>query len=277
MKLRLVLPLMLFATSAMADDAGDGGDGGNAGDAGADAAPCDGGICDTTNGSSCNLGGSAAGSILPVLALLLAARRRRALLAMLAITGTAMADPDPVDVKIKDAPPERRFVSIEMNPLPMFTIGRFGGNVVVAPLDHHAIILSPFYATATTEPIFVYDDNGNGTQVPKQTFSGFGGELGYRYYTGLGGPRGFFLGPSFILGIFTASPMTGPGVHYLNLGGALDAGYQALIGDRVSLSLGGGLQFLGQDKSFPNQQTPAKFYANSGVLPRLLLSIGVAL
>jgi len=204
--------------------------------------------------------------------------RLRPILPMMLLATSAMAEGTPVpDVKIVDARPERRWVSIEVNPLPMITIGRFGGNVVVAPLDHHAIVLSPFYASITTDPIFVYDDQGNGTQQPKQTFGGFGGELGYRYYTGLAGPRGFFLGPSFILGFFTMSPTSAGDVHYVNIGGALDVGYQALVADRVSLSFGGGLQFLGQDKSIPSQSFPANIYANTGVLPRLLLSIGVAL
>lgn len=191
--------------------------------------------------------------------------------ASLAVARAAAAEPQPVDVIVRDAPPERRWVSIEWNPLPLVAISKASGNVVVVPFDHHAIALSPFYSWAKTEPIYVFDDAGNSTQVPEQRFTGFGGEIGYRYYTGLGGPRGFFVGPSFILGIFSAA------TDFIALGGALDAGYQALVLDRISLSLGGGAQFVGQTRSIPSQQFPANIYANTGVMPRLLFSIGVAL
>jgi hypothetical protein len=109
-----------------------------------------------------------------------------------------------------------------------------------------------------------------------QHFNGLGGEIGYRYYWGANGPRGLFVGPSLILGWFDAQPQNGSSTQYLQYGLAADIGYQMLVADRVSLSLGGGLQYTAETKNIPNQQFPAELYANSGLRPRVLLSMGWA-
>ena len=88
--------------------------------------------------------------------------------------------------------------------------------------------------------------------------------------------RGFFAGPSFIIGSFTATAQNGSETPYLMFGGALDVGYAILVADRVSISLGAGAQYTAPDKSIPNQQFPASVYANSGLRPRLLLALGCA-
>lgn len=182
----------------------------------------------------------------------------------------------PVDVAIKLPPPQRRVVTVEWNPLPLFTIGKLSANLVIAPVDHHSLILSPFYSWVTTNDINVYDDQGNQTQLPKQTFKSYGGELGYRYYFGLGGPRGFFLGPSFILAGVNSTAQNGDTRDFMNLGFAADAGYEMLVADRVALSLGAGVQYTTPTKTIPAQQFPAEIYVNAGVRPRLLLSCGWA-
>jgi hypothetical protein len=181
----------------------------------------------------------------------------------------------PVDVTLPDMPPARRWVAIELNPVSLI-IGKISANVIVVPVEHHALVLSPFFATTTTAPIYVYDAMGAPTQLPTQSFTGGGGELGYRYYFGRGGPRGLFLGPSFVLGDFSAKAQDGSTTSYMQLGGALDLGFQALVFDRLSLSLGAGLQYLASSTTIPPQQFPADVYANSGLRPRLLASIGVA-
>jgi hypothetical protein len=197
--------------------------------------------------------------------------------ALLAVPRAAFADqPPPVDVAIKLAPPPRRSVLVEWNPLGLFTIGRLSANLVVAPADHHALILSPFYAWTNTQPITVYSDQGPTAQLPTQHFEGFGGELGYRYYFGQSGPRGVFIGPSLILGWFQATAQNQTSTQYLQYGLAADVGYQMLVADRVSLSLGAGLQYTAETKDLPNQQFPAELYANSGLRPRVLLSAGWA-
>ena len=137
-------------------------------------------------------------------------------------------------------------------------------------------MLSPFYVSTTTNAIYIFDDQGNSTQLPRQTFSGFGGEIGYRYYTGRGGPRGFFAGPSIILAAMTAKAQDGSKTSYLDYGLALDVGYEMLVADRVAISLGAGAQYTAPSISIPGQQFPADIYANNKLLPRALASIGWA-
>jgi len=199
----------------------------------------------------------------------------------------------PVDVSLPEATPPRRYLAIEWNPLPFVAmhtgekpdpggptqggLGKLSLNFVLAPLEHHALILSPFYVLTRTTPVTIFDDAGAPTQLPVQTFRGYGTELGYRYYTGEGGLRGFFAGPSLILSTMTATAQNGAKTHYLDYGVAADIGYQALVVDSVSLSLGAGLQYTTTDKSIPEQMLWAKVFANSAVFPRILASVGWAL
>jgi hypothetical protein len=193
-----------------------------------------------------------------------------------ALSGIALAEAPPaVDVVIHDEPPPRRILTVEYNPLPLL-LGKISANIILAPFDHHALVFSPSYVSTETAPIYVFDDAGNPTQLPKQKFKGFGGELGYRYYFGEGGARGFFLGPSLILASLTATAQDGSRTPFLNYGVAADIGYQAMLWESVTLSLGGGVQYTRTDKAIPDQQVPAKFFANGGVRPRLLLSVGWA-
>jgi hypothetical protein len=301
--LAVVLLLCLCARAAHADDAGDASscsadltsDPNNCGQCGtaciSDACvnsscvplACDGGLCDTTNQSQCDVGAvgagvsstAALGVFAALLALVLLRRRAIVVAGMLAMTNVVHAEPPKaVDVVIKEQPPPRRYVSIAWNPVPAFALGKASFDVVIAPVNHHALVLSPFYASTSTAPFWVYNDAGQPTALPKQGFEGWGGEIGYRYYFGLGGPRGFFLGGSFLIGAFTATPQIGSAVHYLNLGGALDVGYQMLVADRIVVAAGLGAQYTTTDKTIPNQQFPAKVYANSGFNPRLLVSLG---
>jgi hypothetical protein len=179
-----------------------------------------------------------------------------------------------VDVRIPESPPPRRFVAVEWNPLPLFTIGRLSADVVIVPVDHHALVVTPFYERVGTLPIDVFDDQGNATQLPQQTFEGFGAEIGYRYYTGRGGPRGLFVGPSLVAAAMRATAQNGTTTSYVDYGFAVDVGYQMLLADAVSLSLGAGLQYTTPDRSIPDQQFPADIYANSRVFPRVLAGLG---
>jgi hypothetical protein len=201
---------------------------------------------------------------------------------------SAAADEAPaaVDVRLNEAPSPHRTLVIEWNPLALF-IDRLSVNVVFVPGDHHGLILSPFYTWANTAEYStglnadgapLVDANGNYTlNVPKQTFNGFGGEIGYRYYVDRGGPRGFFAGPSLILAAITATAFDGKQTSFTDVGGALDVGFQALIADAVSVSVGGGLQYLFYtSESIPPQQLPASIIANQRFYPRLLLSFGYA-
>lgn len=188
----------------------------------------------------------------------------------------APARAESVDVSIHEPAPPHRWLAIEWNPLPLLTIGKASANVVMVPREHHALVASPFYSWTTTEPVYVFDDAGAATRLPEQKFTGFGGELGYRYYAGAGGPRGVFVGPSLIVGAFDAKAQNGTKTSFFDLGVAADAGYQILIAHDVALSLGGGAQYIWTSKSIPAQQFPARIHANRGVAPRILASIGWA-
>ena len=200
----------------------------------------------------------------------------------------------PVDVTMPAETPERRYVAIEWNPLPFLTmrtgdrpsdpgrptqggLGKLSANVVVAPLEHHAVVVSPYYVLTRTTPINIWDSNLNPTALPIQTFRGYGTELGYRYYMGRGGLRGAFFGPSLIISAFTVTAENGDKKSYLDYGVAGDFGYQALVLDRLSLSIGAGLQYTTTSKSIPEQMLWAKVFANTALLPRALISVGYAL
>jgi hypothetical protein len=184
-------------------------------------------------------------------------------------------------VHLDEAPPPHRTLSIEWNPLALF-IDRFSINVVVVPGDHHALVLSPFYTWANTAEYSTgLSADGQSLpyvlNVPKQTFDGFGGDVGYRYYFAKGGPRGFFAGPSLILAAITATAHNGNQTSFFDVGAAADIGWQTLVADSVSIAIGGGLQYtFYQSQSIPPQQLPASIVANERLYPRLNLSFGYA-
>jgi hypothetical protein len=190
----------------------------------------------------------------------------------------ATAEPQrPVDVVLREAPPPRRVLTIEYNPLSL-VIGKVSGNVVVVPIDHHGLVLTPFHVSTTTVRINRVLDMAGAVveRLPEQKFEGFGGEIGYRYYSGLGGPRGFFAGPSFALASITATAANGTETSFLDYVLGADIGYEALVGDRIAVTLGVGAQYTFTSKTIPNQQPPANIYANSGFEPRLLAALGCA-
>ncbi len=195
---------------------------------------------------------------------------------------TALADAEappsaPVDVMVKTEPPPRRVVALEWNPIALL-YERVSVSVEIAPLDHHVLILSPYYfnsRTAAFQPN-TPDAAGNIVQVPSQRFEGFGGEIGYRYYTGLGGPRGFFVGPSLILASVQGTAGDGTKTSLADYGFAVDVGYQMLVADNWVVALGVGAEYTWAGKSLPDQQWPANMYANSGFHPRPLFALGYA-
>ncbi|HXX67477.1 MAG TPA: hypothetical protein VEK07_09865 [Polyangiaceae bacterium] len=210
---------------------------------------------------------------------------------------TAAAEPSPpadgkpgeaesspaVDVKLVTTAPPHRTVTIEWNPVAL-VISRLMIPIAIVPGDHHALVLSPYYTWAKTIPYATQiDAEGNplpGSEtlnVLSQSFHGFGLEVGYRYYFDKGGPRGFFAGPSLILSAITAKAGNGSETSFADLGGAVDIGYEALVANTIAITLGGGVQYTAPTKSIPTQQWPASIYANDGVRPRVLVSLGYAL
>jgi hypothetical protein len=176
----------------------------------------------------------------------------------------------PVDVAVKEPAPARRIFAIEWNPVAL-VIHRISGNLEIAPAEHHAVTLNGYYFNTRTAQFTTLE----GT-TPSQRFDGGGGEIGYRYYSGRGGPRGFFAGPSFTLASVTATDSVGNETSFWNYGVAVDVGWQALVADDWVISLGGGAMYTFTSKSIPDQQAPAAYYANGGLHPRALASVGYA-
>lgn len=187
----------------------------------------------------------------------------------------------PVDVKVLEAPPPHRTLTIEWNPVAL-VISRLMIPIAIVPGDHHALVVSPYYTWAKTVP-YATGIDAEGASLPytlnvlSQSFHGYGAELGYRYYFDKGGPRGFFLGPSLILSAITAKAGNGSETSFADLGGAVDIGYEALVASTIAITVGGGAQYTAPTKSIPTQQWPASIYANDGIRPRVLVSLGCAL
>jgi len=197
-----------------------------------------------------------------------------------ALPFAADADPShPVDVRVVEPTPPRRWFAIEWNPLSAF-LKRASFSVELVPVSHHALTLNGYYFNTTTNPFqeTLTGSSGRATTylVPAQKFAGGGGELGYRYYAGEEGPRGFFVGPSFLFVNVADTAADKRVTKYWDLGGAIDLGYQALLSDRIVLGVGAGIQYTRTTTRIPSQQLPAKVYANNLLFPRALFSIGCA-
>jgi hypothetical protein len=81
---------------------------------------------------------------------------------------------------------ELKHLTLTANPLSLI-LTRVGVNVEYLPIKHHAIVLNPYFQAASAGS----DDN-------KTTYTNFGAELGYHFYTGDRGANGFFVGPSLL-------------------------------------------------------------------------------
>jgi hypothetical protein len=193
------------------------------------------------------------------------------------------------DGSLHDAPlfpptGEMRRFTLTWNPFTLFAV-RAQLSFEVLLTDHHAIELSGFYGGTRTNEVYAPASDTSHQHAYTTLFQAGGGEIGYRWYAGTAGPRGLYVGPSFLLAYGVATPARGAGtssavfganVPFWNLGGALDVGYQAILADRWVVGLGGGLQYTVPTVAFPAQELPASIYANRGLRPRILLGLGVA-
>jgi hypothetical protein len=168
----------------------------------------------------------------------------------------------------------QRFKSVAVQGDPLgLAIGRYSADLEYLPEAHHALHVTPFG---------VYALPGVADQL-----TGFGGEVGYRWYSGTHGPDGVFLGASFIAAELeyqhasTAPPPfdMSSDTQFVELGGAIDAGYQVIILGNFAVGAGAGAQYI------VDTRKPQFEYANHpvhdlvygwGLRPRILLSIGAA-
>jgi hypothetical protein len=173
----------------------------------------------------------------------------------------------------------RSWLALELSPLGPF-VGHFGGAIELVPMPHHALVLAGYYMPPFGQSDPLHGTDSQGIPVTYETtFSGFGGEVGYRYYFGTFGPHGLFIGPSLLLGSYRASlQRTNHTVGFANLGGALDLGYQAII-SHVVLALGAGVQYVTTSGTqLGGYGFPIGAQTSGGCAePRVLASIGYAL
>lgn len=152
-------------------------------------------------------------------------------------------------------------------------IGRYGAELEYLPAPHHALRVAPayFYALPGT------DDQ----------LTGFGAEVGYRFYGGRHGPHGLFLGASFLVGEYEyihGNPNDTPldkavDTQFVSLGGALDVGYALVVLGNFAVAVGGGAQLtadtLTPQFEFQNHPWHSLLYG-PGLRPRALLEVGAA-
>ncbi|HEY3816620.1 MAG TPA: hypothetical protein VGL81_05590 [Polyangiaceae bacterium] len=163
-------------------------------------------------------------------------------------------------------------VALQGNPLGLI-IGRYSADLEYLPAPHHALHFTPvgYFALPGVADELV----------------GFGAELGYRWYSGLYGPHGFFLGASLIAlslqyvhGALPGVPLDSPeDTSFVQLGGALDAGYQLVFLGNFAVGAGLGAQYTADTTppTFEYQNHPwHTLLYGSGLRPRVLLSIGAA-
>jgi hypothetical protein len=174
-----------------------------------------------------------------------------------------------------DAERDRKMFSVELNPLAA-TIGRYSVQVEWLPAAHHAVVLNPHFDHVSAD---VTSSGGGATLKYSENFTGFGSELGYRFYTGEKGPNGFYVGPSFLFGTYSAGvdgAPSGSSVSFTSFGAALDIGGQAVIGPGIVVGGGFGLQYTSINKDFGDLPLTAAVLAGGGVRPRFLMSVGYA-
>jgi hypothetical protein len=180
-------------------------------------------------------------------------------------SGVAPPDTSPAAAEEKSF----KSFSVELNPLAA-TIGRYSAQVEWLPLTHHAVVLNPHVDHTS------YSISAGGASID-QSLTGFGGELGYRFYTGSRGANGFYVGPSFLITSYTAS--SGPAsTSFSNIGAALDVGGQFILGPGIVIGGGFGLQYTSVSTGADTNGLPlaAAVMGGGGVRPRFLLSVGYA-
>jgi hypothetical protein len=166
----------------------------------------------------------------------------------------------------------RRPVALTLNPLG-FVIQRYGGNLEYSFAPHHVIAGTGYVQTVPVEMVRPF---ARGVEIrDRATAPSFGGELGYRLYSGRRGADGLFIGGSFV-----AMPVAYPRLgrdraveleRIYGVGGAVDIGAQTVTS--WGLTIGGGLGASFLAYGMPNDPSRLPF-AMPNVLPRLLLQTG---
>ncbi len=143
-------------------------------------------------------------------------------------------------------------------------IGRFGVDYAFLPVAHHALQVGGH--------VQLLPPLGRTDEV-----TGFGGELGYRFYSGRSGPSGLFVGASGLLGRYHwieggDEAHQGTNTRY---GVAVDAGYSLFAGKNFVFALGAGVELAALSGS-PGVPELARLIVRTGIGPRGLVQMGFA-
>ena len=154
-----------------------------------------------------------------------------------------------------------RHVALVANPL-----GLIAGHVSVEAqwmlAEHHALVVNPFLDVVESSVVLFTGDD-------RQQF-GYGGELGYRYFSGRRGPNGLFVGPSVIYGhnhVSAGADAHGTDVgvqDFSYVGAAIDFGAQGILDSGFTIGGGAGAGLT------------LRFGDKPSWSPRLLFTIGYA-
>jgi hypothetical protein len=197
----------------------------------------------------------------------------RALSAALFATATFFASEARSETGANDtygAEPDADFThfTVTANPLSL-VVRRIGINLEYVPVMHHAIVLSPFGQFASVD-----GDN------QRASYTNYGVELGYHWYSGTHGANGFFAGPSllYMMSDVTVDSSSGGAttqarLSYRSYGGALDVGGQHIFKNGITLGGGVGVMYVTQTATASLSATSATVKMD-GVVPRLLFTAG---
>jgi hypothetical protein len=199
-------------------------------------------------------------------------RRARPIAARAAALAFVLAASSSARAEDLDEGASFKSVALQGNPLGVI-VGRYSADLEYLPVPHHALHLTPvgYFALPGVADELI----------------GLGAEVGYRWYSGANGPQGFFLGGSFVALSLEYIHSAAPGLpldatddtKFVQLGGAIDAGYQLVFLGNFAAGAGLGAQYT-VDTAQPHFEYPSHFWHDLlygwGLRPRLLLSIGAA-
>jgi hypothetical protein len=178
-------------------------------------------------------------------------------LAVVSLSASAQAQGD----QPREPTPAFRSFSLSVNPVSLFVLQRYGVNIEFLPAEHHALVLNPYYSSFSL-----------GTNDAETTYTQYGGEVGYHYYSGTKGANGLFAGPS-VLYTKTTVKCTGcsSSGDFSYYGVAGDVGYQWIFKPGFTMGVGGGLMYINATAGASDSDGFVRF---SGVIPRFLFKVG---
>jgi hypothetical protein len=148
-----------------------------------------------------------------------------------------------------------------VNPL-AFLLGRFGGDVEYLAFKSIALVGN-----------LHGDSSAVVTSTSNNSYVGFGGEAGIRFYPASSSIFGFFVGPSLVAGWYSVN-YYGYGYGFPDVGFAVDAGGKANVGGSMFVAGGGGVQSLYTGHYPKDVANIVTFVLGPGWAPRALFTFG---